>query len=353
MSARAQAFHANPWSGVFYVTGGGMPFLAEMLSTPGASGSVLEVNVPYASQALTELLGRKPEQAASDITARQLAMAAYQRAQSLAPDHGERFGLGCTASLATNREKKGAHRAHWALQTATVSLGFSATYSGDRASEEALLKDQLWDTLRHLVEEPGPTPGVEVIRARPEVDVSRLLKLEPARHCVGEHGGQLLLPGSFNPIHTGHRRMLATAESLTGLSGAYELALINADKPALDFISLKDRLTAIDDKPVWITNTPTYAQKAALFPGATFAIGVDTLTRIGELRFYDHNHAKLDAALALFTELDIQFLVFGRLLDGAFQTLSSLNLPEPLVARCTEVAEADFRNDISSTELRN
>lgn len=352
MSSRAEAFHASPWSGVFYVTGGGMPFIAEMMSTPGASRSVLQVNVPYATQAMTELLGRAPEQAASDLTARQLAMAAYQRAQSLAPGQRHTFGLGCTASLATNREKKGTHRAHWAVQTATLSLGFSATYSEDRTTEEALLNDQLWDTLSHLVQDTPVPREITVARARAPGDVSRLLEVEPGKHCIGDHGGQLLLPGSFNPIHKGHRRMLAVAESLTGLHGAYELALVNADKPAVDFISLKDRLAAIDDKPVWITNTPTYAGKAALFPGSTFAIGVDTLSRVGELRFYQDSPAKLAEALALFTDLDIRFVVFGRTFEGDFLTLSSLDLPEGLIARCTEVPEADFRDDISSTELR-
>ena len=106
MSERARLFHANPWRGVFYVTGGGSDFIAEMLTTAGASRSVLEMTVPYANSALTELLGRTPEQACSAATARTMAMAAFQRARTLSDDKQgpALFGLACTASLATDRE---------------------------------------------------------------------------------------------------------------------------------------------------------------------------------------------------------------------------------------------------------
>ena len=146
MTNRAAELHASDWLGVFYLTGGGASLLAEMLNTPGASGTVLEASVPYANNALTDLLGRAPEQACSAVTARQMAMAAFERAQGLG--RGELFGFGCTASLATNRVKKGVHRAHWAIQTATDTFTFSATYDADRDSEEQLLLEQMWHTLR-------------------------------------------------------------------------------------------------------------------------------------------------------------------------------------------------------------
>lgn len=352
MSDRALAFHSNSWQGVFYVTGGGSPFIAEMLSTPGASSSVLEVNVPYAADALNELLGGEPDQAASDATARQLAMAAFQRARNLATEHTDLFGLGCTASLATNREKKGIHRAHWAIQTADESHGFSTTYSGERAAEEALLCDQLFASLNHLVAGHELPTHVNVQTARPAVDITKLLNADPARVCTAPHDGKLLLPGSFNPLHDGHRQIMAVAEQRTGLPGAYEITVRNADKPAIDFISLEERLSGIADHPVWLTNTPTYAAKAALFPGATFAIGVDTIARVGEQRFYEYRQDLMEAAFEEFKRLDCHFLVFGRSDGTHFLTLDDLDLPQALRAQCTEVPESDFRADVSSTDLR-
>ena len=77
MSQRAVILHRSPWQGVFHVTGGGSGLLAELLTTPGASGTVLEAVVPYAPAALADLLGRAPDQACSPATARSLAMSAF------------------------------------------------------------------------------------------------------------------------------------------------------------------------------------------------------------------------------------------------------------------------------------
>jgi nicotinamide mononucleotide (NMN) deamidase PncC/nicotinic acid mononucleotide adenylyltransferase len=352
MSTRAAELHATDWLGVFYLTGGGASLLAEILNTPGASATVLEASVPYASDALSELLGRTPEQACSATTARQLAMAAYQRAQMLR--QGQLFGFGCTASLATNRAKKGVHRAHWAIQTANDTFTFSATYNGDRASEEQLLLEQMWHTLRHCLithNEPVDDALLE-IHARANPELRPLLQAEPYRLCLGESDGHLLLPGSFNPVHDGHREMLTIAEQMTGLHGAFELAVRNADKPSLDYLTIEERLQGIEDTAVWLTNTPTFEGKAMLFPGCTFALGVDTLARIGELRFYQNHVDLLEQAMRTFEAQDSHFLVFGRKVGDAFTTLDDLDIPATLRMRCTSVAEDVYRNDTSSTAIR-
>lgn len=351
MTKRATEFHANEWQGVFYITGGGSRFIEEMLTTPGASGSVLEVRVPYASQALSDLLGRPPEQACSSTTARQLAVAAYERARQLG--EGSLFGLGCTASLGTNRMKRGEHRAHWAVQTAECTFAFHVTYHADRATEEAALLEHLWIGLNHaLLDGPLQDDAVNVQRACPKAAITALYDAEQAKVCIGDHDGKLILPGSFNPLHDGHRRMLALAEQATGLPGAYELAVMNADKPNLDFITLEERLTALTEHPVWLTNTPNFSAKAELFPGVTFALGVDTLARIGELRFYNDSPKELDAALSSFVDSGARFVVFGRLMGDRFVTLADVTIPDQLRDLCSGIDEENFRSDVSSTKLR-
>ncbi len=44
--------------------------------------------------------------------------------------------------------------------------------------------------------------------------------------------GRIYLPGSFNPLHAGHRGLLAAAEAAAGRpgAGAFELSVTNADK---------------------------------------------------------------------------------------------------------------------------
>ena len=84
----------------------------------------------------------------------------------------------------------------------------------------------------------------------------------------------------------------------------------------------------------------------------TRALGVDTLARVGELRFYQNHVDWLDRALATFDEQDTHFLVFGRLDDGHFITLDDLQIPAALEARCTSVPEQSYRNDASSSAIR-
>lgn len=354
MSERATKLHSTPWQGVFYITGGGTLLISEMLTTAGASATVLEVNVPYATSALTQLLGRAPEQATSETTALKLAMAAFERAQTLG--EGALFGFGCTASLATNREKKGAHRAHWAIQTRSDTHVFSASYAADRPAEEAQLLDQMWwSLLEILVDDSAPIPSnLKQTSAHGSAAIQELLKPEFSRLCVGCDDGMLILPGSFNPLHAGHQKMLRIAEGVTGMigTGAYELSIRNAEKHSLDFLTLERRLANIKERNVWLTNAPMFEDKAHLFPGTTFVLGVDTMSRIGELRFYDNQPEKLQSAIQTFTDLAVSFLVFGRIHGDTFISLADLSLPEALMVLCQGVSEKDFRNDLSSTTLR-
>ena len=351
MSERATAFHANHWEGVLFVTGGGTPFLAEMISTPGASGTVLDAQVPYAERALTELLSGKPEQACSEATARQLAMAAFTRAKSLS-DGSHLFGLGCTAGLATNRPKKGIHRAHWAIQTATTTTTFYAEFNSDRAGEEAELNDHLWSSLQTVLEAEDIDHPHVANHAAPEPHLHLLWDEAPTHITLHAAEHKLLLPGSFNPAHDGHHSMLAFAETITGLPGAFELTVKNADKPSLDFITLNERVAALAGKPLVLTNVSTYVEKARLFPGATFVLGIDTITRIADPRFYAHREDLVAAAIAEMAALNTRFLVFGRKVGEAFLTLDEVVLPGDLLALCMGVAEEEYRLDLSSSDLR-
>ena len=165
-------------------------------------------------------------------------------------------------------------------------------------------------------------------------------------------GPRCLLPGSFNPVHEGHRRMLGVAAARlgAGAGAAFELAIANPDKPPLSPEDAAARLTGFaGDDAVWLTRAPTFPEKARIFPGATFAVGVDTIARIAEPRYYGGPEG-LARAIALLGRC--RFLVFGRRAGTGFATLGSTSLPAALRALCNGISEAEFRADISSTDLR-
>ena len=60
----------------------------------------------------------------------------------------------------------------------------------------------------------------------------------------------------------------------------------------------------------------------------------------------------METALARIAALGCRFLVFGRQVDGKFRTLTDLQLPAALAQLCGEVSQAEFHQDVSSTELR-
>ena len=354
----AAAFHQTPHVGVFFLTGGGSSFIDDLLGTAGASRSVLEARVPYAERALMEVLGGRPDQACSADTARSMAMAAFQRALMLGDRPADAFGFSATASLATDRTKRGACRAHVGIQTVTETLCLSAEFDAGlgRAEQEAELNALCWHALSTLTPLDVVAPPSHTSLSGHGQPAWRDLILGTADAVLAargghdHHDGHALFPGSFNPLHDGHRRMRDYAQELLGLPVAWELCVTNIEKPMLDFVAIEERLAQFDT-PVWLTRLPRFQGKARRFRGCTFVVGTDTLVRIADPRFYTDDRA-MHAALAELASLGIRFLVFGRHADGRFVTLNDLTLPDTLMNLCTGVSEQDFRVDVSSSSLR-
>jgi hypothetical protein len=123
--------------------------------------------------------------------------------------------------------------------------------------------------------------------------------------CVHPAGGvvmggrpcQALLSGAFNPLHEGHLRLAEVAASILGAPVDFELSVLNVDKPPLSAEEILRRAGQFTNRVyLWITRAPTFAEKAELFPEATFVIGADTAERLVSPRYYQGEAQRLTEA---------------------------------------------------------
>jgi len=369
VSRLVEEIHASPVSLVLAVTGGGSDAIAQLLQIPGASNTLLEAVIPYHPSSLAQYLQMVPDSFCDLATARSMAMIAFLRAVALSPDKNpeDLAGVSCTASLATERQKKGEHRLHIAVQTCQQSVALSLRLQkGERSrvEEETVTKTLLLNEIASLcgVEKRLPLSlleGEETERyqtlAKPlwrelvlgDIDTACMPQLDSPPP-------KTLFPGAFNPLHKGHELMAKIAADMTGSATELEISTINVDKSPLDYAEMDKRAQRVTSKfNLWFTRAATFTEKASLFPGVTFVVGTDTLKRIAAPIYYGGDDTDRDRGIQSIRDQGCHFLVFGRMDGMTFESLQDLSLPDSLMEICREVPENRFRMDISSTELRN
>lgn len=147
-----ERIHAAPPLVVVAATGAGSQALAWLLAVPGASRTLLEALVPYAATSMVDLIGEEPGEFVSAETALAMARASHRRALDLRDGEAPVIGVACTATIATDRTKRGKHRCAVAtssgsedgerVYTLTLSKG-----SRDRAGEEEVVSRLLLHAL--------------------------------------------------------------------------------------------------------------------------------------------------------------------------------------------------------------
>ena len=170
------------------------------------------------------------------------------------------------------------------------------------------------------------------------------------------------------------------------VEGAFELSVVNADKGTLSEEEVRRRVEQFSKSSsssdsnsnfrVVLTRAPLFEQKAALFGrGASFAVGVDTAVRLLDPKYYrGGSDAGLGLSMGRIAARGARVFVAGRKVkrksdksggegeqeEEAFLTLSSSGaLDSSPAAKVVaslglfrEIPEESFREDVSSTELR-
>ena len=353
------------------VAGAGGPAVAWLLAVPGASRTLLDARVPYSAAALEELLGFPPTQAASRKTAAAMAQAAYRAALRLREHDAPVVGIGLTASIATDRPKRGQHRAHAAAWSARGRQGRSLTLAKglrDRRGEDRLVSRLL---LSLMAQAMGLDGELDLDLDDDEtVEIAEILYRDPLHALLSGHVDSVaaapdgsmaadlpfrgaLLAGSFNPLHRGHERLADAAEAILDTDVAFELSVENVDKPPLEESEARSRVAQFrGGRPAVLTRAKTFVEKARLFPGCAFVIGYDTAERLFQPRYYGGSQAAMLAALSEMRALGTRFLVAGRAEGGRFRTLADVSVPGGFRDMMSPIEPSLFRSDASSTEMR-
>ena len=277
--------HNSPPVVVVAVTGAGAQALAWLLAVPGASRTLLEATVPYGQRSMEELLGHEPDQYVSRETAVEMARAAYLRGLRLREDITPVVGLACTASIATDRLKRGEHRCSVAAWCESGAISYDlklAKGERDRPGEEALVSRLVLHTLGLACGvEPELSLGLkdtERLEMRQTDHYTPIRRLLSRRENEGSEAGTVIvqpdgrtgenepvhggvLPGSFSPLHHGHEQLAKLVSEELGAPVTFELSVVNVDKPTLTEEQLRRRLRQFQGR--WSVRADSRAQVQA------------------------------------------------------------------------------------------
>ncbi|ESS70218.1 nucleotidyl transferase domain-containing protein [Trypanosoma cruzi] len=409
-----EAIHASPLRCVLYVMGAGSSVVAQLTSVAGCSRTLLDARVPYAMAAALQMLDDRPPKMVSATVARQMAQHAYHRAveYSNGDDDGTLVGIGSTSAVQTNRIRHGKDCAFVAAWSQRQVVEFAVELPGHlaRAEQEEQVALLLFKALAECAKVPFEISFVvepkRLSYIVPDSPLRRLLQGEMKFLVFNTYGElradfvpyaaetsfavkpenswkALLFPGSFRPLHWGHTELTrAAVRAMATMKGAlnsrstdtssppwnvpdasnvqvtYEIAVDNADKGIIDSdVELKKRVQQFLQRGarVAVTRARLFTEKALLFPGHGFIVGIDTMRRILDPKYYDNSREAMLRAMQFIREQGGYFVVAGRASggkDAVWEDLTSIEVPAEVESMLISIRKEDFCVDVSSTMLR-
>ncbi len=367
-------------------TGAGAGATQLLWQIPGASSTLVGSAFPYKQNDFDLFVGRKWSKTGfsycSAEAAIALAQAAYFRCQEVCEAKGDIIGVGLSAAVATTRILRGGTRFHLATRTNRGIACASFTIdqgrlgrSGDGDLCDIMMLNAIMVTAG-LPQTPITFPDGVItcdemqrghlgwfLELRPpalhirvkDLESPTLINLDgnPQPLVRRDYGDVVIYPASANPLHFGHDQIARSIQALTGKQVIFEITGKNADKDdCSDDVLIRRAQQFLARWPVILTRGDgLFRDKAIAYPEADFAVGVDTVERILDPRFYG-NEKRRDRCLRDFAEQGIVFHVNDRInKDGKVVRVS--DLPIPYAFRDVFQRNPAGVWDISSTQLRN
>jgi hypothetical protein len=359
--------HAQSRPTVITFAGAGSQALWWLHGVAGSSRTIIEAVDCYSPASMQSHIGYMPARFVSQQTAIDMAKSAYIRAIDLGYTN-QPIGLSCTATIATDRIKKGEHGCWVAVCDGQFIHSYGLIlHKGlrDRVGEEALISEVMIRVLARHVDVTTSinldlADGEQLDRHLDSYD-DALSQLLVGQHSIVEYtqptyharsvSNATILSGSFNPLHDGHRALLHTAINVTGKPGYFELSVINVDKPTIPYQVVRQRATQFGTPSLLLSRAPRFIDKAQLMPGSTFVLGYDTAIRLLERKYYVNGN--IDAMFRQIANTGCSFLVAGRRMEGQpFQLFDVDSVPKQWRQLFETLDESTFRYDISSSQIR-
>lgn len=359
--------HAQHRPTIFTFAGAGSQALWLLHSIAGSSRTIVEAIDTYSPASMQSLIGYMPARFVSQHTAIDMAKSAYIRAIDLGYAN-QPIGLACTATIATDRIKKGEHGCWIAVCDGQSVHSYGLILQKglrDRIGEEALISEAIIRVLAYHVDVESTIDLTlapdEQLDAHHSIFDDALSQLLVGHHTIIEYAhtsfaprtitNATILSGSFNPLHDGHRALLHTAIQVTNKPGFFELSVTNVDKPTIPYQIVRQRATQFTTPSLILTRAPRFIDKAQLMPGSTFVLGYDTAIRLLDRKYYVNGN--IDDMFHQIADTGCSFLVAGRRMEGQpFQLFDVKSVPAHWRHLFVTLDESTFRYDISSSQIR-
>lgn len=328
--------------------GAGAGVQKTLWDTPGASSYLAGAEFPYSPAAMETFIGYRPEKFVSMTTAVDMAIASYLKAANGCPEGKSPVGIGATASVATIKQHRGAHRVCVAAISRLGVYGEeiklekrdSSARDDDGAAVDAIITHAILTVTNHttMAWVIGENLGNISEGDFRQSIASRPLFTRTGRRLPVPMTQISLFPGAFNPVHAGH--LANTTEST--------IFQITTRPPHKDPLTIHEQLNRVaqirkDRDVLLLEGAGPYLEKARLFPGSTIILGPDALQRMLDPKW---GYETLPLLRELQT-LKVNFKVSHR--DETLDPLASI--PVEFVHMFSRLPKTEF-SGLSSTQIR-